>query len=48
MYHALVGGHSGVVLPDTVVLDHLLQRFVETLGAQPVTPLALQLLLSLE
>lgn len=48
MYHVLVRGYSGMVLPDTVVLDHLLQSCVEALGAQPVTPLALQLLLSLE
>lgn len=47
MYHVLVGGCGGVVLPDTVVLDHLLKSFVEALGAQPLTPLALQLLLSL-
>lgn len=45
--HVLVRGYSGMVLPDTVVLDHLLQSCVEALGAQPVTPLALQLLLSL-
>lgn len=37
-----------MMLPDTMVLDHLLEAFVETLGAQPETPLALQLLLSLE
>lgn len=48
MYHVLVGRYSGMVLPDTVLLDHLLQPFVEALRAQPVTPLALQLLLSLE
>ncbi len=47
MYHVLIRWHSGMVLPDTVVLDHLLQPSVEALGAQPVSPLALQLLLSL-
>lgn len=48
MYHVLVRGYGGMMLPDTMVLDHLLEPFVETLGAQPETPLALQLLLSLE
>lgn len=48
MYHVLVRGYSGMMLPDTMVLDHLLEPFVETFGAQPETPLALQLLLSLE
>ncbi len=47
MYHVLVRGYSGMVLLHTVVLDHLLQPFVETLRAQPVTPLALHLLFSL-
>lgn len=48
MYHVLVRGYSGMVLPDAVFLYHLLQPFVEALGAQPLTPLALQLLLNLE
>lgn len=37
-----------MVLPDAVLLDHLLQSFVEALRPQPVTPLTLQFLLSLE
>lgn len=37
-----------MVLPDTVVLDHLLQCLMEALQAQPEPPLVLQFLLSLE
>lgn len=48
MYHVLVRGYSGMVLPDTVVLDHLLQPSVQALGAQPLKFLNLQLLFSLE
>lgn len=47
MYHVLVRGYSGMVLPDTVVLDHLLQPSVQALGAQPLKFLNLQLLFSL-
>lgn len=36
-----------MVLPDAVVLDHLLQPLVEALGVKPLMPLALQLLLRL-
>lgn len=47
MYHVLVRGYSGMVLPDTVVLDHLLQPSVQALRAQPLKFLNLQLLFSL-
>lgn len=33
MYHAVVRGHGGMLLLDTVVLDHLLQPSVEALRA---------------
>lgn len=48
MYHVLVRWYSGMVLPDTVVLDHLLQPSVQALRAQPLKFLNLQLLFSLE
>lgn len=37
-----------MVLADAVILKHLLQTLVEALRTQPLTPLVLQLLLSLQ
>lgn len=47
-YQALVRGYSGMVLPDTVLLDHLLQPLIKALWAQPLTSVALQLLVCLK